>query len=93
VDLETRGTPQDQAKCTEGTIKDWVKEGLRLAQTTETSPVKDPGSITPAYQYQDNPVIGIRLEKAGVRLAYLWKAALKYVVVSASLATPISVGA
>jgi hypothetical protein len=56
-----------------------VMEGHRLAQTVAYGDLgsQNPAPITPTYKRQAGPVIGLQLEKAGVRLAYLLNAAFK----------------
>jgi hypothetical protein len=53
-------------------------EGHRLAQTVAYADLRneDRIPITPAYEHQADAVIGLQLEKAGVRLAYLLDANL-----------------
>jgi hypothetical protein len=63
---------------TKGTIEDWVMEAHGLAQTVACGDLgsENPAVIGPEYQRQADPVIGLQLEKVGVRLAYLLNAAL-----------------
>ena len=53
-------------------------EGHQLAQSVAYGDLgnENPGPITPAYEWQADPVIELQLEKAGVRLAYLLDAVL-----------------
>ena len=53
-------------------------EGHRLAQTVayEDRSNENPDPITFAFEHQADLVIELQLEKAGVRLAYLWDAKL-----------------
>jgi len=78
-ELESRITPQDRAEWQKGSIKDWVMEGHRLAQTVAYGDLGNgnPAPISPAYEQQADPVVELHLEKAGVRLAYLLNANLK----------------
>ena len=77
-ELESRITPQDRAEWAKGTVEDWVMDGHRLAEAVVYGNLgsQNPAPITAAYERQAEPVIELQLEKAGVRLAYLWNAAL-----------------
>ena len=78
AELEAKITPQDRAEWAKGAIEDWVLEGHQLAQKVAYGDLgnENPGPITPAYEWQADPVIELQLEKAGVRLAYLLDAVL-----------------
>ena len=61
------------------TIEDRVPDGHRFAQTVAYVDLgrENPAPITAAYEQQAEPVIELRLEKAGVRLAHLLNNALQ----------------
>jgi hypothetical protein len=80
AELENQITPHDQVEWQKGNIEDWVMKARRLAQTVAYGDLSNdnPAPITLEYERQAEPVIELRLEKAGVRLAYLLNANLMY---------------
>ncbi len=79
--LKARITARDQQAWEKGSIEDWVMEGHQLAQAVAYGDLptnENPASITAQYERQADAVIKLQLERAGVRLAYLLDANLKY---------------
>jgi hypothetical protein len=77
--LEQIITAQDVAAWDRGTVEDWANEGHLLAISVAYGGLKGetPAPITIPYEERAQIVVGIQLQKAGVRLAWVLNEALK----------------
>ncbi len=77
--LERLITPSDLAAWETGSVEDWANEGHRLATSVAYGRLKGeiPAFITTPYEESGEIVVGIQLQKAGVRLASVLNEALK----------------
>ena len=77
--LEQIITARDRAGWDRGAIEDWANEGHLLATSVAYAGLKSeiPAPITTPYEERAQMVVGIQLQKAGVRLAWVLNDALK----------------
>lgn len=77
--LEKIITARDLAAWDRGTVEGWANEGHLLATGVAYAGLKSeiPAPITTPYEERAQIVVGIQLQKAGVRLAWVLNEALK----------------